>query len=92
MFSEFILSDIQHGWTPLVISSIAAIISIWDRYKSSRDVQKLQDKINAGNKETEELKARLSQTQIINSTQWNAEFSSYQEIWKSIVPLRTIAN
>jgi hypothetical protein len=39
----------------------------------------------------EKLKAKLSHGQIVSSTQWNAEFASYQSIWKAMVAVRTLA-
>ena len=43
-------------------------------------------------KDIESLKARLGHGQLISSTQWNAEFTAYQALWKSLVPLRALAN
>src|ERR1700761_4975482 len=39
----------------------------------------------------ERLKARLGHDQLVSSTQWNAEFAAYQALWKSFVPIRTVA-
>jgi hypothetical protein len=44
------------------------------------------------NRDIESLRARLGHGQLVSSTQWNAEFEAYQALWKSMVPLRGIAN
>jgi hypothetical protein len=68
---------IVSGGAPSVVALVSAAVALWSLSKAS-----------ASSKEIELLKAKLSHGQVIRSTQWNAEFTSYQAIWKSI---RTLA-
>jgi hypothetical protein len=75
----------------VITAIIAAIVALWSNSKSNRNAVVIQDVKSGIDRDLERLKAKLMHGQLISSTQWNAEFSAYQELWKSIVPVRTIA-
>jgi hypothetical protein len=77
--------------TSLFASLIAGGIALWSNNKSNHNATDIQNFQSGVNRDLERLKAKLGHGQVISSTQWNAEFSAYQELWKSIVPVRTIA-
>jgi hypothetical protein len=75
----------------LIVAIGSGVIAVRNNNKSranSLEIQKLKGAIND---DLERLKAKLSHGQIVSSTQWNAEFKSYQDIWKGMVAIRTLA-
>ena len=70
---------------------IAAIVAVSSNTKSNRNAADIQEYKSATDRDLERLKAKLGHGQLISSTQWNAEFSAYQKLWKSMVPLRVLA-
>lgn len=76
-------------------SLVVAFLSGWFTRRNSRKTDDnslaIQDLKGAVDRDLERLKAKLSHGQLINSTQWNAEFSSYQTVWKGMVAIRTLA-
>jgi hypothetical protein len=72
----------------LIVAVLSGLIALWNGNKTnanSLDIQNLKGVID---EDLEKLKAKLSHGQIVSSTQWNAEFASYQAIWKGIVAVR----
>ena len=75
----------------LIVAVLSGLIALWNGNKTnanSLDIQNLKGVID---EDLEKLKAKLSHGQIVSSTQWNAEFASYQAIWKGMVAVRTLA-
>jgi hypothetical protein len=75
----------------VIAAVVAAGAAIWSNIKSSRNAVDIQEVKSGVDRDLEHLKSKLSHGQLISTTQWNAEFSAYQELWKSIVPVRTVA-
>lgn len=75
----------------LIVAVVAGGIALWNGRKTNQASLKLQSLKGDVDRDLEKLKAKLSHGQIINSTQWSAEFSSYQAIWKAMVAVRTQA-
>ena len=69
------------GGIALTVSLVAAGSSLWNNSKTGKNAVQI-----------EEVKARLSHGQVVTSTQWTAEFHSYQAIWKGMVAARTLAD
>jgi len=75
----------------LIVAILSGLIALWNGNKTnanSLDIQNLKGVID---EDLEKLKAKLLHGQTVSSTQWNAEFTSYQAIWKGMVALRTLA-
>jgi hypothetical protein len=75
----------------LIVAVLSGGIAVWSNNRTranSLEIQKLRGAVDS---DLEKLKARLSHGQIVSSTQWNAEFKSYQDIWKGMVASRTLA-
>jgi len=64
----------------MIVAILSGGIALWNRSKT-----------DAVDRDLERLRAKLSHGQIIISTQWSAEFSSYQAIWKGMVAVRPLA-
>ena len=75
----------------LIVASLSGAIALWSSSKSSANSLAIQNLKGAVDRDLERLKAKLSHGQIVSSTQWNAEFTSYQAIWKGMVAVRTLA-
>jgi hypothetical protein len=76
----------------LVTSLVAGGIALWSNNKSNHNAIDIQNVQSGVDRDLERLKAKLGHGQVISSTQWNAEFNAYQALWKSIVPVRTLAH
>ena|SRR5580700_10956948 len=75
----------------LVAAIISGAITLWNGRKTnanSVDIARMKGVVDS---DLARLNAKLSHGQLINSTQWNAEFATYQAIWKKMVPVRTTA-
>jgi hypothetical protein len=75
----------------LIVVLLSGAITLRNRSKTNENSLGIQDLKGAVDRDLERLRAKLSHGQIVNSTQWNAEFSSYQAIWKGMVAVRTLA-
>ncbi len=79
-----------------VVTAVPALgavgVAIWSNIKTNRNALAIQDIKGAIDRNLEELKAQLAHGKLISSTQWNAEFNAYQALWKSIVPVRSLAH
>lgn len=77
-------------------SLIAALLSggftLWNSGRINANSLDLESLKGAVDRDLEKLRAKLAHGQTISSTQWNAEFTSYQAIWKAMVAVRTLAN
>jgi hypothetical protein len=73
----------------LIVALIAGGIALWNSSKVNDNAVVIQDVKSGIDRDLERLKAKLEHGQLINSTQWNAEFNAYQTLWKSIVPVRS---
>ena len=77
--------------TSLIVALVSGAISLRNRSKTDANSREIQNLKGAVDRDLERLKAKLSHGQIVSSTQWNAEFGSYQAIWKGMVAVRTLA-
>jgi len=75
----------------LVAALISGGIALWNSGRTNANTLKIESLKGAVDKDLEKLKAKLTHGQIVSSTQWNAEFASYQAIWKGMVAVRTLA-
>jgi hypothetical protein len=76
----------------VITALIAGLIALWNNRKVNENAVDIQDVKSGVDRDLERLKVKLEHGQLINSTQWNAEFEAYQALWKSIVPVRAIAH
>jgi len=77
--------------TSLIVALASGGFVLWNSNRTtenSLEIQRLRGTVDG---DLEKLRARLSHGQTISSTQWNAEFKSYQDIWKAMVAIRTQA-
>jgi hypothetical protein len=79
------------GTVSIVVAIIAAAVTLWNVSKTNANAFAIQDLKSAVDHDLEHLKAKLSHGQVISSTQWNAEFTAYQALWKSMVAVRIAA-
>ena len=75
----------------LIVALLSGGISLWNNRKTHTNSLEIQSLKGAVDRDLERLKAKLSHGQTVSSTQWNAEFTSYQAIWKGMVAVRTLA-
>jgi hypothetical protein len=75
----------------LIVALSSGAITLRNGSKTNANSLQIQELKGAVDRDLERLKAKLSHGQIVSSTQWSAEFSSYQAIWKGIVAVRTLA-
>jgi hypothetical protein len=75
----------------LIVALLSGAITLRNGSKTNENSLGIQDMKDAVDRDLERLRAKLSCGQIVSSTQWNAEFSSYQAIWKGMVAVRTLA-
>jgi len=73
----------------VIVAISSGAIALRNQNKTDQNSLDIQELKGAVDRDLERLKAKLSHGQIISSTQWNAEFSSYQAIWKWMVAIRT---
>jgi len=76
----------------VIVAISSGAIALRNQNKTDQNSLDIQELKGAVDRDLERLKAKLSHGQIISSTQWNAEFSSYQAIWKWMVAIRTETN
>ena len=74
-----------------IVAVLSALIALWNRSRTNANSLEIQNLKGTVDRDLEKLKAKLSHGQIVSSTQWNAEFASYQAIWKGMVAVRTLA-
>jgi hypothetical protein len=75
----------------LIVTLLSGAITLRNGSKTNENSLGTQDLKGAVHRDLERSRAKLSHGQIVSSTQWNAEFSSYQAIWKGMVAVRTLA-
>jgi hypothetical protein len=75
----------------LIVALVAGGIALWNSSKVSENAVVIQDVKSGIDRDLERLKAKLEHGQLISSTQWNAEFNALQALWKSMVPVRSLA-
>jgi hypothetical protein len=75
----------------LIVAFLSGAITLRNGSKTNQNSLEIQDLKGAVDRDLERLRAKLSHGQIVSLTQWNAEFSSYQAIWKGMVAIRTLA-
>lgn len=75
----------------VVVAAIAGVFAMLSNRKSDRNTVDIEEHKSATNRDLARLNTKLAHGQLISTTQWNAEFSAYQALWKSFVPVRTIA-
>lgn len=78
--------------TSLVVAVISGAIAVWNAVKSHSNALNIEEMRGTLATDLERLKATLSHSRVVSSTQWEAEFSSYQALWKAIVAVRGLAN
>lgn len=71
---------------------VAAIAALWCNVRVNKNARDLQAYKSDTDRDLERLKTKLAHGQLINETQWNAEFTSYQAIWKAMVGVRNVSN
>ncbi len=76
----------------LLVAFIAAGVSWSNSRQTVKNTRDVEDMKAAVNRDLETLKSKLSHGQLVNSTQWNAEFSAYQAVWAALATLQPIAN
>lgn len=74
-----------------IVACVAGGIALWNRRKANTQSLEIAGLKGALDRDLARLNAKLSHGQLINSTQWNAEFAAYQAIWKAIVAVRPLA-
>lgn len=75
----------------LIVAVISGGISLWNRRRTNENSTGIESLRGAIGRDLERLKAKLTHGQLVSSTQWNAEFTAYQAIWKGMVEVRTLA-
>src|SRR5258708_3080781 len=70
-----------------LISGIFVLVNSRITNKKTTDIEKLKSELRG---EREGLEGRLGHGQVVSTTQWNAEFSAYQTLWKSMVQVRSM--
>jgi hypothetical protein len=71
-----------------LVSGIFVLVNGHITNKKTTEIEQLKSELSG---EIERLKAQLGHGQVVSTTQWNAEFNGYQALWKSMIPLRSIA-
>jgi|ERR1035437_3540676 hypothetical protein len=77
--------------TSFIVALLSGGIALRNSSKTNANSLEIQSLKGAVDRDLERLKAKLSHGQIVSSTQWNAEFTSYQAIWKGVVGVRTLS-
>jgi hypothetical protein len=89
------MTDATAAWITAGASFIVALtaggFSWWNVSKTNKNSFDIQDLKGAVDRDLERLRAKLSHGQVVSSTQWNAEFSAYQAIWKAMAVVRAQA-
>jgi hypothetical protein len=76
----------------LIVALVAGGLTLRNGSKANKNERDIQEVKSGIDRDLERLKAKLEHGQLISSTQWNAEFNAYQALWKSMVPVRTVAH
>jgi hypothetical protein len=87
-----IVSALVASHTAIIVACISAAVAVLSSIASVASAlrtTKLKGEVDI---KLEGLKADLGHKQLISSSQWAAEFDSYKELWKAVVPVRTIAH
>ncbi len=77
---------------PLIVAFASVGIGLWNRRETDINARDIQEIKGAENRDLERLRTKLNHGQLVSSTQWNAEFKSYQAIWKEMVKVRPLAD
>jgi hypothetical protein len=85
------IADSIAAGASLIVALLSGGIALWNDRKTRANSLEIQDLKGAVDRDLERLKAKLSHGQLVSSTQWSAEFTSYQAIWKGMVAVRTLA-
>lgn len=75
----------------LSVAVVSGLIALWNGKKTNDNAVDLASLRSAVDRDLERLKAKLAHGQLINSSQWNAEFAAYQAILNGMVAVRTLA-
>lgn len=75
----------------LIVALVAGGLTLRNGSKANKNAVDIQEVKSGIDRDLERLKAKLEHGQLISSSQWNAEFSAYQVLWKSIYPARALA-
>jgi hypothetical protein len=75
----------------LIVAVISGVIAVWNRRRTDENLNEIQRMKGAIDSDLERLRATLSHGQNVSATQWSAEFSAYQAIWRGIVEVRPVA-
>ena len=78
------------AFVALIAALISGGIALFNGRKTNENSLAIQNLKGVIDEDLEKLKAKLSHGQIVSSTQWNAEFNSYQAIWKGMVAARNL--
>ena len=90
--TETAIAALTTAGASLIVAFVSSGIALWNRSKTNENSLEIQELKSAVDRDLERLKAKLSHGQMVSSTQWTAEFNSYQAIWKGMVAIRTLAN
>jgi len=74
--------------TALAVALITGVFTILNSRKANKTALDVEDFKSAVLSDLERLRAKLAHEQIVNTTQWNAEFAAYQGLWKGLVAVR----
>jgi len=80
------------GFSVVIAALVSGIFGLINRRgtdSNSLAIEKLKSELSEG---SERSKAQLEHGQVISSTQWNTEFNAYRELWKTVVPVVTLAD
>jgi cytochrome c556 len=76
----------------LTAAIISGGVSLWNSRKTNANSLEIESMKGTVGRDLARLNAKLSHGQLINSMQWNAEFTAYQAIWKEMVTVRTLGD
>ena len=76
----------------LIVARASGGIALWNRRRTDKNIEEVQSIKGAIDRDLERLRAKLSYGQNVSATQWSAEFTAYQAIWKGIVEVRPVAD
>lgn len=74
-----------------IVAVVSGGIALWNGRKTSENSLDIASLNGTLGRDLERLKAKLAHGQLISSTQWNAEFTAYQAIWKEMCVVRSMA-
>jgi hypothetical protein len=80
------------AFASLILALVSGGIALWNRRRTEKNTDEVQRMKGVIDGELERLRAKLSHGQNVSATQWSAEFTAYQAIWRGIVEVRPMAD